>query len=80
MSNPANLRGKPLVVTSLEDAGGDRCVDILRLGASFGWVECRRDPEDAHGWRHLHPPRMGFTDAVAARADAAAATGWLVGA
>ena len=71
--------GKPLVLASLEAAGGDRCVDLLDFGGGFGWVECRRDPEDGHGWRHLHPPRRGFADRAAARADAAASVGWLDG-
>lgn len=77
MSISETAMGRRLVLASLEDAGGDRCVDLLRLGTDFGWVECRRDPEDAHGWRHLHPPRMGFADDAAARADAAATVGWL---
>lgn len=68
---------RPLVLRSLEDASGDRCVDLLREGEGFGWVECRRDPEDAHGWRRLHPPRMGASDADAALAQARAAVGWL---
>ncbi|MGB3688383.1 MAG: hypothetical protein WBA02_03685 [Jannaschia helgolandensis] len=68
---------KRLVLTSIEDTGGDRCVDILCMGEDYGWVECRRDPEDAHGWRHLHPPRMGFADAAAARAEAGRSVGWL---
>ncbi|MEM9798377.1 MAG: hypothetical protein AAF919_17945 [Pseudomonadota bacterium] len=65
------------MITSLEDATGDRCVDVLRGCDGYGWVECRRDPEDGHGWRRLHPPRMGFADAASARADAARAVGWL---
>ncbi len=62
---------------SLEDATGDRCVDLIRAGDGWTWVECRRDPEDAHGWRRLHPPRGGFADRTAAHADAAATIGWL---
>ena len=68
---------KPLVLASLEDATGDRCVDILGQDDDYGWVECRRDPEDPHGWRHLHPPEWGHTDRVAAHEAASAATGWL---
>lgn len=64
------------VVASLEDAGGDRCVDLIRGDGGWAWVECRRDPEDAHGWRRLHPPRGGFADRAAAEADAAGAVGW----
>ena len=69
----------PVVVRSLSDPSGGRCVDILRdPDGGFGWVECRRDPEDCHGWRHLSPPRpMGFPSPEAARADAARAVGWL---
>ena len=67
---------KPLVVASLEDAGGDRCIDLLRLDDGYGWVECRRDPEDPHGWRHLHPPVTGYRTESEARAAAVEAT-WL---
>lgn len=71
---------RAVVRASLEDATGDRCVDLIEDGAGcapWGWVECRRDPEDGHGWRRLHPPVTGFADRGAARADAAAAVGWL---
>ena len=45
---------KPVVVASLEDDTGDRCVDILRHSdGSYTYAECRRDPEDSHGWRRL---------------------------
>ena len=66
-----------LVRASIEDATGDRCVDLLEQGGAFGWVECRKDPEDPHGWRHLHPPRWGLESAAAARADAHTSVGWL---
>lgn len=69
---------RPVVVASLNDADAQRCVDILRFAdGQFGWTECRRDPEDGHGWRPLGPPVTGFADAAAARAAAAAAVGWL---
>lgn len=49
-----NPPAKPLVVASLEDDTGDRCVDIVKHSdAHFTYVECRRDPEDNHGWRKL---------------------------
>jgi hypothetical protein len=48
------------VTRSLEGADGQRCVDILRGASGFGWVECRRDPEDSHGWRRLGAVRDGF--------------------
>ena len=45
---------KPVVVASLEDDTGDRCVDIIRhADGHFTYAECRRDPEDSHGWRRL---------------------------
>ena len=45
---------KPRVVASLEDDTGDRCVDIIKHpDGSFSFAECRRDPEDNHGWRRL---------------------------
>ncbi|WP_371155298.1 hypothetical protein [Jannaschia sp. 2305UL9-9] len=64
-------------ITSIEDAFGDRCVDLILREGAWSWVECRRDPEDAHGWRHLHPPRAGFADRQAALDDACGAVGWL---
>jgi hypothetical protein len=65
------------VLRSIEDAGGDRCVDILRDGGRFFWVECRRDPEDSHGWRHLGARSGGFETEEAALAAARAAVGWM---
>ena len=62
---------KPLVLASIEDATGDRCVDIMRLtDGQFAYRECRRDPEDAHGWRYLSeaPPTPFDTEAAAREA------------
>lgn len=48
------MSDKPVVVASLEDDTGDRCVDIIRHeDGHFTYAECRRDPEDSHGWRRL---------------------------
>ncbi len=67
-----------VVVRSLNDAAGDRCVDILRLASEdFAYVECRRDPEDSYGWRHLAPPVGGFADVRGAEGAARASIGWL---
>jgi len=42
---------RPLVVVSLEDADGFRCVDVFeRPDRTFGFKEFRRDPEDAGRW------------------------------
>ena len=75
-ARPAGPR--PVVRASLEDAGGDRCIDLLEADDGFAWVECRRDAEDPHGWRRLHPPVGGFASVAEARGAAAAAT-WLSG-
>ncbi len=68
---------RAVVAVSLEDAGGDRCVDMICGPGGWARVECRRDPEDAHGWRRPHPLRHGFASGNAARAGAAGAVGWL---
>lgn len=69
-----------MVEVSLEDATGGRCVDLVRTGGDWSWVECRRDPEDAHGWRRLHPSRAGFANRGLAQAGAAASVRWLAAA
>ncbi len=70
---------KPLVLVSIEDATGDRCVDIIRLAdGQFAYRECRRDPEDAHGWRYLsEADPTGFDSEAAAREAALANVGWM---
>lgn len=43
---------RPLVLRSLEDGEGLRCIDIVRApDGRLGLFEYRRDPEDATGWR-----------------------------
>ena len=69
---------KPLVLASIEDESGDRCVDILRLSdTEFGYSECRRDPEDSHGWRRLDGIAGGFQSEAAAREDARQTLLWM---
>ncbi|EBA12923.1 hypothetical protein [Roseobacter sp. CCS2] len=71
---------KPLVLASIEDASGDRCVDIIRLSdGQFAYRECRRDPEDGHGWRYLSaaPPAI-FDSEDAARKAAMRDIGWMM--
>ncbi|UWQ20063.1 hypothetical protein [Jannaschia sp. W003] len=65
------------VLRSLESADGTRCVDLVAAEGGVAWVECRRDPEDGHGWRRIGVPSGAFADEDAARRDAAATTGWL---
>jgi hypothetical protein len=53
MSSPFQDRSsdRPIVVTSLEDAEGLRCVDIIkRTDGLFTFKEFRRDPEDSGRW------------------------------
>lgn len=70
---------KPLVLASIEDDTGDRCVDIIRLtDGQFTYRECRRDPEDSHGWRYLSSAApFAFDSETAARKAAAKEVGWL---
>ena len=70
---------RPRVRLSLEDASGQRCVDIVESDGAFGWAECRRDPEDGRGWQHLGgPPTYEHRDLEGAMAAARAAVGWLL--
>lgn len=62
---------------SIEDASGQRCVDLMRGTDGWAFVECRRDPEDAHGWRRLTRPVGGFRTEDGARDAALDAVGWL---
>ncbi len=68
---------KPIVARSINDMSAQRCVDILRADDGFAWVECRRDPEDGHGWRRLFAPRTGFPTEDAALQAAGVGTPWL---
>ena len=69
---------RDVVLRSLEDQGGDRCVDLVALAAGgFAWVECRRDPEDPFGWRRIGVPVSGFPSEDAALRAAVEAVGWL---
>lgn len=64
---------RPLVRRSIEDETGQRCVDIAVESGRFGWIECRRDPEDGYGWRPLggavQPIHDSFEEALEAACD-----------
>jgi hypothetical protein len=62
---------------SVEDVDGLRCVDLVTDGATWLWRECRRDPEDSHGWRPTGAAGEGFATQAAARADAARRFDWM---
>ncbi|AHM04193.1 hypothetical protein roselon_01827 [Roseibacterium elongatum DSM 19469] len=69
---------RDVVMRSIEDGSAQRCVDLIRLG-SGGWafVECRRDPEDDHGWRRVTAPLGGFASEGEALVAARRAVAWL---
>lgn len=70
---------KPLVLASIDDDTRDRCVDIIRLtDGQFAYRECRRDPEDGHGWRYLSEAMPPLFDTETRARDAALqAVGWM---
>ena len=60
-----------VVLTSVENAEHDRCVDLFRRpDGSFGFEEFRRDVEDAGAWT---PVAYYSAAAYASKADALAA-------
>lgn len=66
------------VLASLNDETGMRCVDIRREDdGSISWLECRRDPEDSHGWRFTGVGESGFKNESVARAAAAKTCTWV---
>ena len=72
-------RGNRLVLASLEDGTGLRCVDIYRTGdGKVFWDEWRRDPEDPSGW-HFSGRRSDrpFETEQDARDAAARSVDWL---
>ena len=64
-----------IVLTSIENREGDRCVDLfLRPDGTFGFEEFRRDVEDAGAWTPVHyysgTSYASKNDALAAAAKA----------
>ncbi len=72
---PASIK----VLTSLENAAGDHCVDIfVRDDGTFGFEEYRRDAEDVSGWFSLHRySHRAFTTAEDALAEAKSRVAWI---
>ena len=73
-------RRNRLVLASLEDEAGLRCVDIYKTrDGDVLWDEWRRDPEDPSGW-HATGRRAcaAFDDETSAREAAVAAIEWLI--
>lgn len=70
---------RPLVLASLENGEGTRCVDLFRRpDGTFGFEEYRRDPEDPRGWSGAagYGARV-FDDEITARTAAEQAVQWL---
>lgn len=76
---PPDRNARPVVLASMENAEGDRCVDLFRRAdGSFGFEEFRRDAEDGGAWtrvgRHGGASHATRDDALAAARRAIA---WL---
>ncbi|HBQ49433.1 MAG TPA: hypothetical protein DD728_11240 [Hyphomonas atlantica] len=68
-----------MVLASLENDDGTRCVDLFRRAdGTHGFEEYRRDPEDPRGWSGAagFSARV-FDDENAARTAAQSAVKWL---
>ena len=76
MSAPAE---KYKVLKSFENPYGDRCIDIFaRPDGTFGFEECRKDPEDGADWRPLNRySGHVFNSEADALAGAKACVEWL---
>tara|TARA_R110002072_G_scaffold272416_2_gene432627 strand:+ start:1487 stop:1738 length:252 start_codon:yes stop_codon:yes gene_type:complete len=75
----ATRSARPLVLASLENGDGTRCVDLFRRAdGTFGFEEYRRDPEDPRGWSGAagFGARI-FADETAVRNAARTAVKWL---
>ena len=70
-----------VVLSSMENAEHDRCVDLFRRpDGSFGFEEFRRDVEDAGAWTPVaYYSRAAYASKDDALAAAAKAVAWLDG-
>ncbi len=70
---------KNKVVRSVNDFAQIHCVDIVQApDGRFGYVHCRRDPEDGYGWRVIGPvSALTFFSMQTAFEAACAQIGWL---
>jgi len=73
------LRPEWIVVSSVQNVEGDRCVDVFRRpNRTFGFEEFRRDPEDGGAWTPLHHySATEYADQPAADAAARRCVVWL---
>jgi hypothetical protein len=68
-----------VVLASLENPEGDRCVDLfLRPDGTYGFEEFRRDAEDAGAWTPVrYYSGASYADKDTALAAASGAVTWL---
>jgi len=67
-----------VVTRSINDQTGLRCLDLVQTGPGRHiWLECRRDPEDSHGWRVVFYAADEFASEAVALADAKGRVAWL---
>ncbi|WP_127558054.1 hypothetical protein [Nioella ostreopsis] len=67
-----------VVTRSINDQTGLRCLDLVQTDAgSHIWLECRRDPEDSHGWRVVFYAAKEFASVAEAWSDARERVAWL---
>lgn len=76
---PKRIHPDWIVLHSLENPEGNRCVDLFRRpDASHGFEEFRRDPEDGGTWTAVaFHSGAAYPSAAAARAAAGRAVAWL---
>ena len=74
-----SMAHKNMVVRSINMAGELICVDIFRRpDGSYGFDQCRRDPEDGRGWFSVgHHVDRRFDSGEAALAAAKESVDWL---
>ena len=68
-----------IILASLENPEGNRCVDLFRRpDATHGFEEFRRDPEDGGVWTAVaYHSAIAYPSAEAALVAAASAVAWL---
>lgn len=67
-----------VVTCSINDQTGLRCLDLVRIAQGRHiWLECRRDPEDSHGWRVVFYAADEFASESEALRDARCQVAWL---
>lgn len=72
------MPASPVVLASIENTEGNRCVDLfVRADGTFGFEEYRRDPEDQRWAKVGYNAHRIFASRDEARAAARAAVEWM---